>query len=114
MNIIISDGHSIYCPQCFSNNLIRDFHHSEFYCGDCGLVVMDNSFSLTSEINNYDYVENREKELYKHLGLNKTKSDKPILTYGDIFNDILIDIKNKKEAEAKIKKAKRKKKKKKK
>lgn len=52
MNIIISDGYSPCCPDCFSTDLIYDFHHAELYCHNCGLVVMDHTLS-TIELNNY-------------------------------------------------------------
>lgn len=107
MNIIISDGHSVYCPQCFSNNLIHDFSHAEYYCGDCGLVVMDHSHSLTSQIDNYNYVETREKELQEHLNLTNSNPMTSNLTYGDLFDKINEEIEIEK---AKKKKAKKKKK----
>ena len=30
------------CPSCNSFNIVHDFVHAEYYCGDCGLIVDTN------------------------------------------------------------------------
>lgn len=90
MNIIISHDYVKYCPECFSSNLIHDFHHAQIYCGDCGLVVMEQVYS---NIDNSNYTEEREKELKKHLQTNDTNmTTDNYHTYGDLINAIYKDI----------------------
>ena len=100
MNIIITHGHVRYCPECFSSNLINDFHHAQIYCGNCGLVVMEQVYLHTD---NPHYTDEREKELKKHLqtnGVNLTTDN--YRTYGDLINEMYKEI----EEAKKIKKAK--------
>lgn len=100
MNIIIHHAHENYCPECFSRNLVRDFHHSETYCEDCGLVVMEEVYF----IDNSDYINEREEKLKEYLRVNNLESSSRTLTYGDLFEAINKDIEEKK----KLKKAKKK------
>ncbi len=92
MNIIIHHAHEKYCPECFSNNLIRDFHRSETFCGDCGLVVRDESYF----IDNSNYIDERETKFKEYLKINDLESSSVNLTYGDLFEAINRDIAEKK------------------
>lgn len=98
MNILISDGYSPCCPNCFSNDLIYDFHHAELYCNECGLVVMDNTFQ--SDVL-FDYSERRQSDLDEYL-----QNDMDMVadnhSYGDVIEAINQEVAEKK----KIKKAK--------
>ena len=90
MNIIISHDYVKYCPECFSSNLIHDFHHAQIYCGDCGLVVMEQVYS---NLDNSNYTEEREKELKRHLQTNDINmTTDNYYTYGDLINKITKDI----------------------
>ena len=31
------------CPSCNSFDIVHDYVHAEYYCGDCGLVVVSNN-----------------------------------------------------------------------
>lgn len=82
MNIIISDGYSPCCPDCFSTDLIYDFHHAELYCHDCGLVVMDHTIS-TIELNNYS----DERQSILDDFLNK-ESSFDVINYSELIENI--------------------------
>ena len=90
MNIIISHDYVKYCPECFSSNLIHDFHHAQIYCGDCGLVLWE---QVNSEIDDSNYTEERQKELKRHLQTDDTNmTTDNYYTYGDLINKITKDI----------------------
>lgn len=92
MNIIISHDYVKYCPECFSSNLIHDFHHAQIYCGDCGLVLWEQVYS---NLDNSNYTKEREKELKKHLQTNDTNmttDNYHYYDYGELINAIHKDI----------------------
>ena len=94
MNIIINDGYSRCCPNCFSNDLIKDYHHDELFCNECGLVVMDNTFQ-SFEL--FIYSEIRQSELDKQLQIDDIDmTENAPHTYGDLFKAINEDIAEKK------------------
>jgi transcription initiation factor TFIIB len=43
------------CPECGSKNLIRDYKKAELFCGDCGLVVVENIVDLGPEWRAFDF-----------------------------------------------------------
>ena len=102
MNIIIHHAHENYCPECFSSNLFRDFHHCETFCEDCGLVVMDEVYF----VDNSDYLDEREEKFKEYLKVNDLESSSVNLTYGDLFDVISKENDEKKKLKKKLKKSK--------
>lgn len=53
MNLLIKNK---LCPFCFSSDIIHDEHHALYFCGDCGLVVIDETILTdnTEDILNED------------------------------------------------------------
>lgn len=85
MNIIIKKGKTKYCPDCFSENLIHDFHHAQIYCANCGLVVMEQVYPSLDYVN---YTDLREIELTKHLKEQGIELSENNYTLKDLLNDI--------------------------
>lgn len=47
---------NIICPECKSDNILKDDFHQETYCTRCGLVLQDTTiFKITYEINKAEY-----------------------------------------------------------
>lgn len=40
----------IKCIECKSKNLIKDYKKQEIYCGDCGLVLIDNTLPNLNDL----------------------------------------------------------------
>ena len=47
---------NIICPECKSDNILKDDFHQETYCTHCGLVLQDTTiFKITYEIEKAEY-----------------------------------------------------------
>lgn len=46
------------CPSCDSFNIVHDYVHAEYYCGNCGLIVASYNTTQTHSI-----VEFKEKPI---------------------------------------------------
>jgi len=65
MNIILKPFNC--CPECYSEELIKDLEKYETYCSNCGLIVANNVPLLLHEaINIYQKEQQQLQELKQH------------------------------------------------
>jgi transcription initiation factor TFIIB len=49
------------CPECGSENLIRDYENREYVCGDCGLVIKEMEYDRGPEWRTFDLEQKEER-----------------------------------------------------
>ena len=55
------------CPECKSNNILKDTVHDETFCNNCGLIIQDNTLTLiTNVIREETQKEQRLRKLLWH------------------------------------------------
>ena len=67
------------CPECGSNNLIRDYQRGEVVCKECGLVVQENLIDQGPEWRAFDS-EQRQKRARTGAPMKYTLHDKGLST----------------------------------
>ena len=63
MNLIFKSPQ--VCPECHSMDIIHDYEKIESYCGNCGIILINNDFITLSDISYLYKLEEKEKEAQK-------------------------------------------------
>ena len=70
-NILLKFNGYLLCPECYGNEFETDLNHSETYCTECCLIVIENTIE---SINDAMYIKASQDRLLEVVEHERSKS----------------------------------------